>query len=533
MKRLKRSTHGPGRLVTMLSMAIAGLGLAVSAAPSGADTPKRGGTLVVAFTGTPRHLVPAVQSGVATAIPGTQIFATPLRFDANWKPQPYLAKSWKFSADGLSLTLNLRKNAKFHDGKPITSEDVAFSIATIKANHPFKSMFAPVKKVDTPDPHTAIIRLSQPHPAILLAMSSALCVIIPKHIYGDGQDPKKHPMNLKPIGSGPFKFVEYVKGQHIILERNPDFFLKGRPYLDKIIIKINKDSNSLALGLERGDIHIRPFNSKTRELRRLKKMKHLVVTRDGYAAVGAIGWLAFNHKHPILGKKAVRQAIAYAVDRDFINKALHSGFSQPALGPITMESPLADKKAKRYDVDIAKANKMLDAAGFPKKADGMRFKVKLDTLLSQRDVAEYLKPQLKKVGIDVTLRIPPDFPTWANWVKSHEFDMTVDVVFNWGDPVIGVHRTYLASNIRKGVIWSNTQSYANPEVDKLLAMAGKELDGEKRSIHYAKFQKIVTDELPVYWLYSLPYHTIYNKKVGNPPLSIWGTMAPMDEVYLK
>ena len=522
------------RMVRVAMTAAIGAGILVGAtAASHADTPKRGGTLVIGMTATPRHLNPAVQSGFATAIPGTQIFATPLRFDANWNPQPYLAESWKVSDDGLSVTLNLRKNARFHDGKPITSEDVAFSIDTIKKNHPFKTMFAAVEKVDTPDPHTAVLRLSQPHPAILLAMSSALCVIIPKHVYGDGQDQKKHPMNLKPVGSGPFKFVEYVKGQHIILERNPDFFLKGKPYLDRIVIKINKDSNSLALGLERGDIHLRPFNIKTRELVRLKKNKDLVVTPKGYAAIGPIGWLAFNLKHPILGKKAVRQAIAYAIDLNFINKALHSGFSKPALGPISMDSPLADQNAKRYDLDLAKANKMLDEAGYPKKADGMRFKVKLDTLLTQRQVAEYLKPQLKKIGIDIELRIPPDFPTWAGWVNSHKFDMTVDVVWNWGDPVIGVHRTYITSNIRKGVIWSNTQSYSNPKVDAILAEAGKERDTAKRAALYKEFQKIVTDELPVYWMYGLPFHTIYNKKVGNPPLSIWGAMAPMDNVYLE
>ncbi|MCY3733176.1 MAG: ABC transporter substrate-binding protein [Chloroflexi bacterium] len=510
----------------------AGLGLAL-ATGAAADTPKKGGTLVIGFTSTPRHLNPAVQSGVATGMPGSQIFATPLRFDENWNPQPYLAESWKVSADGLSVTLNLRKNAKFHDGKPVTSEDVAFSIATIKKNHPFKSMFAPVVKVDTPDPHTAVLRLSKPHPAILLAMSSSLCAIIPKHVYGDGKDAKRHPMNLKPVGSGPFRFVEYVKGQHIILERDPNFFLKGKPYLDKIVYKINKNSTSLALGLERGDIHLRAFNTKSRELGRLKKNKSLVVTAQGYAAIGPIAWLAFNLKHPILGKKAVRQAIAYAVDRKFINGSLHSGLSKPAYGPIAMGNPLADRNAKRYDLDLDKANRMLDEAGYPRKESGVRFQVTLDTLLSQRDVAEYLKPQLKRVGIDVKLRIPPDFPTWANWVKSHEFDMTVDVVFNWGDPVIGVHRTYVTSNIRKGVIWSNTQSYSNAKVDALLEKAGVELDPAKRGQLYLEFQKIVTDELPVYWMYGLPYHTVYNKKVGNPPLTIWGTMAPMDNVYLK
>ena len=525
----------PARTITrLLASAVLGAALAAGVASGArADTPKTGGTLVIGFNYSPRHFNPAVQSGVATAVPGTQIFATPLRFDENWNPQPYLAESWKISDDGLSVTLNLRKNARFHDGKPITSEDVAFSIETIKANHPFKTMYAPVERVDTPDPNTAILRLSQPHPAILLAMSSALCAIIPKHVYGDGQDPKSHPANLAPVGSGPFRFVEYEKGQHIILERNPDFFLEGKPYLDKIVFKINKDSNSLALGLERGDLHLRVFNDKTRELARLKKNEHLVVTPRGYEAVGPIGWLAFNLNHPILGKKAVRQAIAYAIDRDFINKALHGGFSTPALGPIAMGSPLADQEANPYALDLDRANAMLDEAGYPRQSEGTRFKVKLDTLLTQRDVADYLKPQLKKVGIDVELRIPPDFPTWANWVKSHEFDMTIDVVFNWGDPVIGVHRTYITSNIRKGVIWSNTQSYSNPEVDRILDAAGKETDPARRKALYLEFQKIVNDDLPVYWLYGLPYHTVHSTKVGNPPMSIWGAMAPLDEVYLK
>ena len=197
------------------------------------------------------------------------------------------------------------------------------------------------------------------------------------------------------------------------------------------------------------------------------------------------------------------------------------------------DNPFADQDAERYDYDPDKANEMLDEAGYPRKDDGMRFQVTLDTLLSQREVAEFLKPHLAEVGIDVNLRIPPDFPTWANWVKNHEFDMTVDVVFNWGDPVIGVHRTYVTSNIQKGVIWSNTQSYSNPDVDRILDSAGKENDFAKRKALYLEFQKIVTDELPVYWLYGLPYHTVYNEIVENPPLTIWGAMAPMDEVYLK
>ncbi|CAN5436199.1 hypothetical protein BH11PSE4_BH11PSE4_22580 [soil metagenome] len=150
------------------------LGLAVALGGSTSYVPHAraadGGTLVIATTQVPRHFNGAVQSGLATAMPSTQIFASPLRYDDNWNPKPYLAESWDVAPDGLSVTLHLVKNAVFHDGVPVTSEDVAFSIMTIKANHPFQTMLAAVDKVETPDPYTAIIRLAHPHPALLLAM---------------------------------------------------------------------------------------------------------------------------------------------------------------------------------------------------------------------------------------------------------------------------------------------------------------------------------------------------------------------------
>src|SRR5205823_3420862 len=196
---------------------------------------------------------------------------------------PYLAESWKLASDGKSLTLNLRKNAVFHDGKPITSEDVAFSIMAIKANHPFTTMLGPVEKVDTPDPYTAIVRMSVPHPAIVLAMSPALCPILPKHIYGDGQDLKSHPRNSTGIvGSGPFKFVDFKPGQRVSLERFDKFFLPGRPYLDKVVIDYTPDASSLMLGFERGTIQMLPFVSVPTDLKRLSDNPQVSLTPQGY-----------------------------------------------------------------------------------------------------------------------------------------------------------------------------------------------------------------------------------------------------------
>ncbi len=494
-----------------------------------------GGTLVIGSTQKPRHLNPAVQSGIATAVPGTQIFATPIRMDGEWNPQPYLAESWSISDDNKSITLNLRKNATFHDGAPITSADIKFSVTIVKENHPFKSMFSGVVSVDMLDKHTAVINFKDARPAALLAMSGALLPILPKHVYGDGQEIKTHPANSKTVGSGPFMLEEFAPGQHVVLTKNPNYFIEGRPYLDRIIIKTYKDAISMVLAADNGEVDIVPFLDGTRNIARLKKNSDLSVTNQGYAAVGPLNWLAFNLNNKYLKDKKVRHAIGYAIDRDFIVNALHSGFSKPATGPIVSGSPFAATNVNKYDLDLDKANALLDEAGFKADDDGIRFALTLDYIPAftemQKTVAEYLKPQLKKVGIDVTLRSSPDFPTWSKRVGGHDFDMSMDIVFNWGDPMIGVHRTYLCNNIKKGIIWSNTQSYCNEEVDNLLNSASIETDHNKRVSLYNKAQKIIVEDAPIIFLNELPYHTVYSNKVGNAPLSIWGAMAPMDNVY--
>jgi peptide/nickel transport system substrate-binding protein len=500
-----------------------------------AKAQKAGGTLVWGTTQAPRHLNPAVQSGIATMMPGAQLFASPLRFDDKWNPLPYLAESWSFQDDGKSLLLKLVAGATFHDGRPITSEDVAFSIMAIKANHPFSSMLAGVDRVDTPDPRIAIIRMKEPHPAILYALGPPLAPIIPKHIYGDGADLKTHPRNISPVGSGPYKLVEFKPGEHIILEKNPTFFIKDRPKFDRVIFRIFRDTNAMAVAIERKEVQFSPFWADLALLDRLSKLPGVAATERGGEAIGPINWLAFNTKKKPLDDARVRQAISFAIDREFITKKLHGGRTKIATGPIAPGSPFYNPGVEPYKVNLERANALLDAAGLKRGANGMRIGLSIDYLPGseeqQKNIAEYIKPQLKKVGIDVTVRASPDFPTWAKRVSGHDFDLTLDSVFNWGDPVIGVHRTYLSSNIRPGVIWSNTQSYVNPKVDELLARAAVEKDREKRKAMYMEFQKIVVSDAPIAFLNVLPYFQIHQKDLRGLPVSIWGATAPIDEMY--
>jgi peptide/nickel transport system substrate-binding protein len=515
------------------------VGLAIAALASSTPAQKAsaadGGTLVMATTQVPRHFNGAVQSGLATAMPSTQIFASPLRYDDNWTPHPYLAESWEVAPDGLSVTLKLVHNAVFHDGHPVTSEDVAFSVMAIKANHPFQTMLAAVDKVDTPDPTTAIIRLSHPHPALLLAMSPALMPILPKHIYGDGQDLKSHPANLKPIGSGPFRLTDYKQGEYYTLEKFDKFFIAGRPKLDKIVVRMVSDQNAALVSLERGDVNALPFVTGVRDIDRLEKMPGVTVTDKGFAAVGPLNWLAFNTKKKPLDDVRVRQAIAFAANRDFITSKLMGGKAAPDTGPIAPGSPFEEPAVEPYKLDLAKSQALLDAAGFPKQADGARMSLTIDYLPGndeqQRNVAEYLRSQLKRVGINLEVRAAPDFPTWAQRISNYDFDLTMDNVFNWGDPVIGVDRTYLSSNIRKGIIWSNTQQYSNPKVDELLEAAAKEIVPEKRKALYSEFQKLVVADAPIYFINATPYYNAFSKGLSGLPTTIWGMMSPLDELY--
>jgi len=496
----------------------------------------KGGVLVLGTTQRARHLNAAVQSGVATMMPAAQLFASPLRMSADWKPQPYLAEKWELSPDNRSVKLFLRKDAVFHDGKPITAEDIKFSIETVRDHHPFKSMYAPVNAVTIESPQVAVVRLSEPHPALLLAMSTSLTPIIPKHIFGDGTDPKIHPRNANPVGSGPFKLVEFKPGEHLIMERFDRFFLKGAPKLERIIVKEFKDPASALLAFEKGEIDAYPGLLDPREIERARKIPGVQIIANAAPAMGPLVWLAFNTKNPKLADKRVRQAIAYAIDKNYLIDTLLGKVHKRSTGPIANASPFYSAEVEKYDLNLAKATALLDAAGLKPGANGMRLTLDVDAIPGVPDMKtaqEYLKPSLAKVGIEVNVRLSPDFPTWARRVAGQQFEMTLDSVWNWGDPVIGVHRTWLTSNIRPGVIWSNTQSYSNPKVDQLLDAAGKEMDLAKRKAAYKEAQKLIVDDCPIAFLYEWTFHEGYLARVQQPPHGIWGGTDALLDTSMK
>ena len=210
-----------------------------------------------------------------------------------------------------------------------------------------------------------------------------------------------------------------------------------------------------------------------------------------------------------------------------------SGAHKAATGPIASGSPFYSADVEKYDLNLAKANKLLDDAGLKPGADGNRLALELDCMPGvpeMKTIQEYLKPALAKIGIAVNLRVSPDFPSWARRVATYQFEATLDAAYNWGDPVIGVHRTWLTSNIKPGVIWSNTQSYSNPKVDELLAAAAKEMNQAKRKAQYKEMQKMVVDDCPVAFVYEGVFNEVYGANVVNPPRGIWGMADAMTDI---
>ena len=398
-------------------------------------------------------------------------------------------------------------------------------------------MFGPVERVETPDPATARFVLKQPHPALLSAVTTLLLPILPKHVYGVGPI-RTNPANQMGIGAGPFKVTEFKAGQSITLVKNPDFFMPGRPKSDRIVLRFYEDMQAARVSLENGETDaILQTAFGYGDFKRLKDNPKLNVFTDSFAGLGIVDYLEFNLRKAPFNDLRVRKAIAHAIDRTFLVDKFQGGVTQKLEGPIPPDSPFASKDLARYAYDLKEANRILDEAGYKPDASGVRFKATIDAPPFSPDglgrVADWLKPQLKKIGIEIDRRVSPDAATWAQRVSNYDYDIAMSQIFNYPDPVIGTHRLFLCKNQVKGVMFTNTGGYCNEKVDQILDQAAKEMDAGKRKALYAEFQKIITEDLPyVYTTTEQPFGVAQKNVVGLPK-TVLGTMTPMWDMEKK
>lgn len=497
---------------------LGGLGLTLAGLSTGMRTSwaeavaKPGGSLIVGLDSDPPALCILANSATLTNCTAGQLFNTLIKLTVDFKIVPNLARSWTASPDGMQYTFQLEPNVKWHDGKPFTSEDVRYSMLELngKYNSLARSTYAAIEKIEAPDELSVIITMKRPDPAFFpwAFTQPEQAQIHPKHIY-EGTDVPSNPANLKPVGTGAFKFTEWQKGSHLILDRNPDYFHKDAVLVDRVIFQVIPDPGARQLALENGEVDYIPyFCLSAASADALENNPKAKVIDSARPARGEI--LAYiNTRHEQLKKKEVRQAISYAIDRELLVKLVLNGRGKAATGPIRSDhQPFYNPDVRKYPRDVAQANALLDQAGAARNGD-TRFGIRLSYQGSGEGGAlqaagEIMREQLKEVGIALELQ-PGDAGTvWDKADLEWDFDLAMGSFFTGPDPKISVSPKYMSTNIRKAD-GANLMGYANPQVDEALTAADKEMDETKRAEYYKQAQALMVEDVPCLWLWEKTY----------------------------
>lgn len=516
----------------------AGVGMLPSAwaAQAAAGGPARGGTLVANVTPEPSAgLVGGINISAPVLPISASIFDGLVTYDREFKPQPQLAESWEQSADGKQIVFHLRRNVKWHDGTPFTSADVQYSILNVvKKTHPRgASTFAKVIAVDAPDAHTVVLRLSGPSPVIWAALFGTETQIVPKHLY-EGSNPLTNPWNLKPVGTGAFVFKEWVRGSHILLERNPDYWDSGKPYLDRIIFKNIPDAGSRAAALENGEILLGANNPVPEsDVARLQANPRLEVNTEGWQAPAPMFFFDFNFRQERFRDIRVRRAFAHALDAKTLAETVWYGLADVATSPVpSYQKAFYKPGLTQYAYDPAKAEQLLDEAGFRRGADGWRMSITHVTCApygaAYVRAGELFRQQLKKIGVDLKL-VNYDLGTYVRKMfTDYEFDTASMWYSAYTDPQIGVQRRFWSKNIKPGSPSSNGSGYASAEMDRAIEAMQEEGDVQKRREHIFEMPRIAQDDVASITLLELKFYGIYDRRVQGlrqGPLTFYSTLA--------
>lgn len=478
----------------------------------------------------PSLMMGLVQNGPTQMVAG-QIYEGLLRYDQKLQPMPQLAKSWEVSEDGLTYTFHLHDNVKWHDGKPFTSADVVFSADVfLRETHArLRTSLEHVESITAPDDTTVIFKLKEPFGPFLGIFEAGTMPMVPKHIY-EGTEYKSNPANNTPIGTGPFKFKEWVKGSHILLTKNEDYYEDGKPYLDEIYWHIIPDAASRAVAYETGVVDILPGGSiENFDVQRVSEMENTCITDKGWEYFGPLSWMWLNNREGPTADKRFRQAVMYAMDRDFARDALWNGLGKVAKGPVSSSTRFFSDEVTNYDYNPEKAKALLAEMGY--KGETVRL-LPLPYGETWQRWAEAVKQNLDEVGINVEL-VSTDVAGWNQKLAEWDYDIAFTYLYQYGDPALGVARNYLSTNIAKGSQWNNVEGYDNKEVDALFDKAAVAVTAEERQKLYTEVQQKLVDDVPVAWLLELGFPTIYRCNVKDLVTTAIGVNDGFKNAYIE
>ena len=516
----------PRLTVTLILCAVLTLGLAASAP---AQTPKPGGQIVFGLPWQPVILNPIVESDGVSYLVNLWLYDSLIRINRNLQPVPELAESWSVSGDGRTWTLNLKKGVTWHDGQPFTARDVEFTVYTIlnpktktsrretfsallgfaeltNADAPKSPADLPRRPIEIVDPHTLRFHLSRAYAPFLI--ESLHLGIMPQHLL-EGKDVATDEFNNHPIGTGPYKFVSWRRGDRLTFEANPNYH-GGRPYLDRIILRVVPEETVLLQELRTGGVDF---------IERVPREAVADIQKNpGFQVefVDNIGWsnFAFNLKDPIVSDVRVRQAFAHGVDMPPFLKEVLLGYAKPATGPYPPGTWMYESNVRTYPYDPERAKALLDQAGWRPGPDGIRTKdgTRLNLRASTfkgHQVGERLlvvaQQQLKAVGVGVQIEIL-ELATWLKSMNEGTYQVTM---FNWDGSVDPDRYAYVAYHSKGG---RNRAKYASEAADRAIEAGRVAVEVAARKAAYSQFQKIVAEDLPYWSVYH--YQHIYAYRAG-------------------
>jgi peptide/nickel transport system substrate-binding protein len=480
-------------------------------------------TVVMALDSSPTTLDPRIGNSEVTQHVYELMFNSLIRRDQNFQFAPDLAESWE-SPDPLTYVFHLRRGVLFHNGQELTSEDVKFtldSLATLAT--PKKGSFSKLKAVTAQDRYTAVFHLTSPYLEFLTNLVRPAIGIVPA---GSAADFSQHP-----IGTGPYRLVEFQQERGLRLAAFEKYF-EGPPSLPKVYFRIIPDDTTRALELERGSVDVALNSIPGDMLFRLKQQPNLQL--DSAPGI-RYQYLAFNLQHPILSKVKVRQAIAYAIDRDSIIRYLYRGYARKANSILPTFHWAYEPGSRSYDYDPGQARKLLDEAGY-QDPDGAgpqnRFTLdyKASTAAEFVHQAEIIQENLRRVGIGVQIHTfelatvladvrRGSFELYSlRWVGANLFTDIFNFVFHSRSiPPAGANRGH----------------YSNLQVDALLDEANQTADMAQRKQIFSRVQKIVSEDLPYISFWYPDNVVVYNKRLENVRIIPSGDYTFLKDVRVR
>lgn len=471
------------------------------------EKPDFGDMLIEGSIGDASNMIPFLASDSASHQVADLVYNGLVKYDKNLNLVGDLAESFSVSKDGMRLIFKLKHGVKWHDGKELTAEDCEFTYKIITDPNtptPYSGDFQLVKRAYAKDKYTFVVEYKEPFAP---AIASWGVSIVPKHLL-EGKDITKTPLSRKPIGTGPFIFKDWVQGEKIELKANDNYF-EGRPYLDGVVFRIIPDMATMFLELKSENIDfsgLTPVQYKMQSDTEIFKKNY---NKYKYLAF-AYTYLGFNLQREIFKDLRVRQAIAYAIDKNEIIKGVLLGLGVEATGPYKPDMLWYNKDVERYPFNPTLSKKLLADAGYSDtNGDGVLEKdgkpLRFTVLTNQGNdarikTAEIIQRRLRNVGIDMKILVLE----WATFIKEFVNKRRFDaLILGWTIPQDpDLFDIWHSSKI--GERGLNHYSYSNKEVDRLLEIGRKTIDIKERQKIYCKIQEILALDVPCVFLY-IPY----------------------------